>query len=121
MQENNNLRNKRSLLSEESNHDLEDLIDDELDDSSEHWLARSVNRIKRSLGLSDDESKDLNAKHKSKRKNESEVAGGGHHVVSHHEGDADEKPRKLSKNKRKHFKNGRKRSVASRVTHKVER
>lgn len=105
----NNLRNKGSLLSEEPNHDLEELIDDKLDDSSEHWLARSVNRIKRSLGLSDDESKDLNTKHKSKRKNDSELAR--EHHISHHESDTDETPKKLSKNKRKHFKNARKRSV----------
>lgn len=113
MQE-NSLKHKRSLFREESNHDLEVLIDDKLDDSSEHWLARSVNRIKRSLGLSGDESKDLNVKHKSKRKNVSEVVG-------HSEGGSaggEEKVKKLSKNKRKHFKNGRKRSVNRVIKHR---
>ncbi|XP_063709414.1 uncharacterized protein LOC134837947 [Culicoides brevitarsis] len=91
----NDVRHHRSLLGAEeqdSSHNLEVLVDDKLDDrNSEHWLARSVNRIKRSLGFED-------SKHIPKRKHEN-----------------DEK--KLSKNKRKHFKSGRKRSVSRVVTH----
>uniref|UniRef100_A0A336LPI6 CSON010513 protein n=1 Tax=Culicoides sonorensis TaxID=179676 RepID=A0A336LPI6_CULSO len=104
VQNNNFYRNKRSI---ESNHDIEEIIDEKLDDSREHWLTRSVNRIKRSLGLAIDESKDLNRKHKSKRKNSSEIVNTEH---SSHETKSEENSlKKLSKNKRKHLQNEMKR------------
>lgn len=115
----NNIRNKRSISDDESNHDLEVLIDEKLDDSSEHWLARSVNRIKRSLGFSnnnqsnEEETKDLNnRKHKSKRKNETQTLRKHHH---HHN---QEEKSKKQKNRKHVKKNGKKREASRRVEYR---
>lgn len=67
---NNKIVSKRSV-SEEPNHDLEDLIENDLDISSEHWLTRSFKRIKRSLGsfLSSEQISDAKISSKHKRNN----------------------------------------------------